>query len=40
MYPENEVQMGDVVRFVGAAEAVAQAADEVGYSLVPSTTVD
>jgi putative transport protein len=40
MYPENEVQMGDVVRFVGAAEAVAQAADEIGYSLVPSTTVD
>ena len=40
MYPETEVQMGDVVRFVGAAEGVAQAADEIGYSLVRSKTVD
>jgi len=40
MYPETEVQTGDVVRFVGAAVDVARAADEVGYSLVPSKLVD
>jgi len=40
MYPETEVQTGDVVRFVGAAEDVARAANEVGYSLVPSKLVD
>lgn len=40
MYPETEVQTGDVVRFVGATEDVDAAANEVGYSLVPSKLVD
>jgi len=40
MYPDMIAQSGDVVRFVGASEHVAQAAQEVGYSLVPSKLVD
>ena len=40
MYPDLTVQSGDVVRFVGATEHVAQAANEVGYSLAPSKLVD
>ena len=40
MYPDTEVHSGDVVRFVGAADDVARAADEIGYSLVPSKLVD
>jgi aspartate-alanine antiporter len=40
MYPETVVQTGDVVRLVGSAEDVAKAADEIGYSLVPTKTVD
>jgi putative transport protein len=40
MYPDMIAQSGDVVRFVGASEHVAQAAEEVGYSLVPSKLVD
>ena len=40
MYPQTEVHMGDVVRLVGAAEDVEAAADEIGYSLVPSKLVD
>jgi AspT/YidE/YbjL antiporter-like protein len=40
MYPQTELRAGDVVRFVGASEDVARAADLVGYSLVPSKLVD
>ncbi len=40
MYPHTELHRGDVVRFVGSAEAVEKASKEVGYSLVPSKTVD
>jgi len=40
MYPDTEVQPGDVVRFVGDTEDVSRAAKEVGYSLVPSKLVD
>ena len=40
MYPGLELHSGDVVRFVGARKDVAQAAKEVGYTLVPSQTVD
>jgi AspT/YidE/YbjL antiporter-like protein len=40
MYPETVVQTGDVVRLIGSAEDVAKAADEIGYSLVPTKTVD
>ena len=40
MYPQTEIHMGDVVRLVGEAEDVAGAADEIGYSLVPSKLVD
>ena len=40
MYPQTEVHLGDVVRLVGAAEDVEQAARELGYSQVPSKVVD
>lgn len=40
MYPQTEIHMGDVVRLVGAAEDVDQAARELGYSQVPSKVVD
>jgi aspartate-alanine antiporter len=40
MYPQTEVHIGDVVRIVGAAEDVEQAAGELGYSQVPSKVVD
>ena len=40
MYPETEVHTGDVVRLIGEAEDVAQAAEAIGYSLVPSKLVD
>ncbi len=40
MYPQTEIHMGDVVRIVGAAEDVDQAARELGYSQVPSKVVD
>jgi len=39
-YPDTELHSGDVVRLVGAAEALARAAEEIGYSLVPSKLVD
>ena len=40
MYPQTEVHLGDVVRLVGAAEDVEQAASALGYSQVPSKVVD
>jgi AspT/YidE/YbjL antiporter-like protein len=40
MYPQTEVHAGDVVRLAGEAGDVARAADRIGYSLVPSRTVD
>jgi AspT/YidE/YbjL antiporter-like protein len=40
MYPETEARSGDVVRLVGEAEDVAKAANQIGYSLVPSKLVD
>lgn len=40
MYPQTEIHMGDVVRLVGESQDVARAADHIGYSLVPSRTVD
>jgi putative transport protein len=40
LYPQSELHVGDVVRLVGAAEDVKRAADEIGYSLVPSKSVD
>jgi putative transport protein len=33
MFPQTELHSGDVVRLVGAAEDVAKAADEIGYSI-------
>ena len=40
MYPDTEAHSGDVVRLVGEAGDVARAADQIGYSLVPSKLVD
>lgn len=40
MYPETTLQMGDVAHLVGAAEDVETAANDIGYSLVPSHVVD
>jgi putative transport protein len=40
MYPQTEIQMGDVLQVVGEAGDVAQAADEIGYTQVPSSFVD
>jgi putative transport protein len=40
MYPQTDLHSGDVVRIVGEAQDVAQAADLIGYSLVPSKLVD
>jgi putative transport protein len=40
MYPHTELQMGDVVQLVGEAGDVAKAADEIGYTQVPSSFVD
>jgi putative transport protein len=40
MYPQTEVHIGDVVRIVGAAEDVAQAARELGYPQVSRKVVD
>ncbi|MDX1268728.1 MAG: TrkA C-terminal domain-containing protein, partial [Oceanisphaera sp.] len=39
-FPQTELHSGDVVRLVGAAEDVAKAADEIGYSQIPSKVVD
>jgi len=40
MFPQTEVQAGDVVRLIGAAADVDRAAVEIGYSLIPSKAVD
>jgi AspT/YidE/YbjL antiporter-like protein len=40
MFPDTELRSGDVVRIVGEAEDVARAADQIGYTLVPSKLVD
>jgi putative transport protein len=40
MFPNTELRSGDVVRIVGEAEDVARAADQIGYTLVPSKLVD
>jgi putative transport protein len=40
MYPQTEVQSGDVVRLIGAADDVEAAAAQIGYSLVPTKIVD
>lgn len=40
MFPQTKLQTGDVARLIGAAEDVEQAAREIGYSLIPSRTVD
>ena len=40
MYPQTEIQMGDVLQVVGEVGDVAQAADEIGYTQVPSSFVD
>ncbi len=40
MYPQTELQMGDVVQLVGEAGDVAKAADEIGYTQVASSFVD
>ena len=40
LYPHTELHVGDVVRFVGSAEAVAKASREVGYPLKRTQVVD
>ncbi|TWT74729.1 aspartate-alanine antiporter [Allorhodopirellula solitaria] len=40
LYPQTEVQRGDVVRLVGMPEAVDRVADELGYQIEPSDAVD
>ena len=40
MYPQTQLQTGDVAHLIGAAEEVEKAAKEIGYSLVPSKAVD
>ncbi|WP_163338484.1 aspartate-alanine antiporter [Desulfopila sp. IMCC35008] len=40
MYPQTEVHAGDVVRLIGSAKDVDRAAEEIGYSLIPSKAVD
>ena len=40
MFPQTELHTGDVARLIGATEDVDQAAREIGYSLIPSRTVD